>query len=728
MKMYYLSKSSHAFAAMEGMPSRWVILLVILLVSMATAGHCQTVSSATLELSRQAAVALAIRKNIDLKSVALDKAIARAALARSRGIYDPILSSSLSTEANSSPGDDFRTKSTNAALELSRKVPTGATITAATQSGFSSIESPSAGLFARDWQSSVGVTISQPLLKNFGKETTELNITLAANSYQGSLEQFRFFIIDTVFLVTTSYDRLYKLRQTEKEREVALTSAIKFLDEINKTAQQRVIGKLEIANAEYAIYQRRKDLVDASRAVKDQEETLRFLIGMEEKQELIPLDPPSREEPPESEAQAVKTALAARSDLKQLKLTLAASELQERVAKRQTLPDLSVEISGGLNGLASGGGGSFEQIGRGEAGEWAAGLLFSVPLGNTTARNDYLVNRLRSEQLRHQIASFSWQVRNAVEADMRALISARLQIQLADKSREIGKIRLEEYKKNQKQGMSTVQDVIDSENDLIFAQISQLEATETFAFTVALLWRDMGTLLDHHNIHIDSATSEKSGEETNAEATPKKDPSPREDALPEQDNAQPRKENKGKAEAVPDEKSAALPIERSQAAELPGGRAKAGRYTLQVGEFTTKVAMAETRAKIESAGLPSLVREGHKRKISVIRLRVGDFPDQDSARKKLATLLRQAKVAGFISLNDEQRYCAYAGSFSGKEKAAKEQRRLADLGIDSRLQNTFVGLPTFLLTAGSFPTREAALTEANRLMAQGVRTIVVENG
>jgi outer membrane protein len=518
MKIYYRGKCNEPLVSMVVMPARLLLVVAILILS--GTGPCRAASD-KLELTRQDAIAMAVRKNVDLKAAILNPAMAKATLAGSRGIYDPLVSATANTDESTFPGGDFKTKSTTASLGVTQLVPTGASIAASTQSGFSSLESHSARLFTRSWQSVAGVTISQPLLKNFGRETTELNISLAANAYQGSLEQYRFYITDTVLLVITSYNHLYILRQIQQQRESALASAVKFLDEIQKTAKQRVIGKMETANAEYAIYQRRKDLVDASRTVQDQEATLRFLIGMEDKTQIIPIDKPSEEEPAENEKQAVKTALEVRSDLRQLQLTLQASELQERVAKHQLLPDLSLNVSGNLGGLESGFEDTYDQIGGGDYPSWAAGVVLSVPIGNTTAKNDYLVKKIRTEQAKHQIASFAWQIQNAVEADMRALISARLQIQLANKSVEIGQLRLAEYRKNLKEGRATVQNVIDTENDLILAQIGQVEANETFASTVALLWRDMGVLLDHNNIHVDSSTSKTIPGETSPAATPK---------------------------------------------------------------------------------------------------------------------------------------------------------------------------------------------------------------
>jgi outer membrane protein TolC len=226
---------------------------------------------------------------------------------------------------------------------------------------------------------------------------------------------------------------------------------------------------------------------------------------MEAKTHIIPIDPPSRAEPPETEEQAVTTALELRPDLKQLRLALQASQLQERVARHQSLPDLSINASGGLTGTAGNLGSSFQQIRETPGTFWSAGIQFSVPFGNTFAGNDYRKSKIRTEQTRNQLRALTWKIRDDVEADMRALVSARLQMQMTDKSRLFAEQRLDEYRKLNRVGTASIQDVINAENDLTSARNAQMDAIEGFAYAVTKLWRDTGVLLDRQGVHIDKS-------------------------------------------------------------------------------------------------------------------------------------------------------------------------------------------------------------------------------
>jgi hypothetical protein len=149
-------------------------------------------------------------------------------------------------------------------------------------------------------------------------------------------------------------------------------------------------------------------------------------------------------------------------------------------------------------------------------------------------------------------------------------------------------------------------------------------------------------------------------------------------------------------------------------------------YTLKFGEYVLSSAMADAKKMIKDSGLLPVVIPGPKKVMPMIRLSIVEYTDQKSALKELDRL-RKAKVDGFMLMN-RGKYHVYAGSYFDQKGAALEQRRLASLGIKSNLQRKSVPVPTFLLTAGSFPTREAALEGAMKLGKQGGQAVVMEIG
>ena len=690
----------------------------------------QSAMPSQLILPINTAIAMAVHRNIDLRIESQNSRMATVDEFRSHGIYNPVLNVSSTGGVSAVPGDAFfSTKTMNTTVGMTQNLPTGGSITASTQAGYFRYEPAVSG--AKEWQSTAGLAFTQPLLRNAGMETFELNITLSANTLQDSLERFRSTTSDTVSNVITSYNRLYVLRQIQDTREAALRSALSLLDEIKKKGPGTAQG-LEVANAEFAISQRRKDFVEASRSVSDQETNLRYLIGLETPVRIVPSDPPSKEEPAETDEQAVKAALDLRSDLKQLKISLQSAQVQERVASHQSLPDLSVNASGGFSGTGYNFGESYRGISNHPGTYWTAGMQFSIPLGNTAARNDYIRTKIRAEQAQDQIRALTWRIRNDVEYDMRSLISARLQIQLADKSSQFAEQRLDEYRKNNRLNQATIQDVLNAENDLNVARNAQLEAVETFSNAVVKLWKDTGLLLDHYGIHIDRSklmSSADSGEEnpslnmdlpvdTGQASKPPAVPEPvPRDVLPpapparESIPAVAEKPANARGESVPATSAAPPAINTS--------------FTLSFGEFASKSVMEDAIEKINSVGLVPKVEQGPQKTEHMIRLYLAEYPSHLQAQKALKKLQR-VKGNGFIQMNDNKRYVVYAGSFSSQDLALKEQQRLAGLKIKVRPEKTSVSFPTYLLTAGTFQGREAPLEYARKLELLGLKPVLTE--
>jgi outer membrane protein TolC len=452
-------------------------------------------------LTRGYALLMALSKNADLKVEAMNPAMAETDAAASRYIYNPALTAKIGGGGRTTPFPSRMTTTATGTVGVVQALPTGGSISVSTDTNYS--KDPEYAT-STGWTSNAAVTLSQPLLKKLGQEATDKNIIQADNNLNESRERFRFTAIDTVYTTVTTYNNLYTLRQLLETHNSALATTKSLRDKLLKkrkagpTAQQ----KIEIANAEFSIAQRNKDIIEAGRKVSDQEANLRYLIGMEGKTQLIPIDPPSKDEPPDPEDLSIKKALESRSDIRQLRIALQSGQLQERVARNLARPDLTLSASGGFVGSGSTFGGSYQQLSNRKETAWSTELQLSMPLGNTAASNDYRKSKIKNEQLQQQVNTLAWKIRNDIEADQRALISARLQLSTTQKSLEFAEERHKEYLNNNLAGTATVQDVLNAENDFTTARAAHFDALEAFSNGVQKLWRDTGELLERHNLKL----------------------------------------------------------------------------------------------------------------------------------------------------------------------------------------------------------------------------------
>jgi len=676
-------------------------------------------------LSRDTAVAMAVYRNIDLRIEAFNVKMSELETAKSWGIYNPVFTASGTGGVTAVPGDAFfSAKTTNATIGLTQNLPFGGNISATTQTGYFSADNTDTE--TKDWRSTAGLAVTLPLLKNAGREIVEVNITMAANTQQESFERFSSTTSEMVANVINAYNRLYVLKQIQETRVTALKSALNLLDEIIKKTKPDAVLGVDAANAEFAVSQRRKDLVEASRSTNDQEAALRYLIGLDMPIRIIPSDPPSRKEPQETDVQAIKSAQMYRNDLKLLQLSLKTAQLQERVARRQVWPELSVNASGGLTGTGFNFGDSYQQIGNNPGTFWSVGMQLNVPLGNTTAGNDYRKNKIRTEQAQEQIRSLSWKIRNEIESDMRALISARLQMLLSEKSNQLAEQRLEEYRKSTALGTTTVQDLLNAENDRNNAINSHLEAAEVFSNAVIKLWKDSGVLLERQGIHIDTSHPGKLAESkvqspapVTATTTPETPTTTHETPAETPVTPAQMPEQNPQSSAPP---MTAPPV-AAVATVIPVPTPL--KYTLSIGEYDKESDSSEVIQKINRAGLVPTVMRTTKNE-TMFRLNANYFLDQKAAQREIRRL-RSLKVEGYMVQSAPEKFSVIVGSYRNQKHAVAEQKRLAGLKVKTAIEEVIVPRTVSLITAGSYESREAAVKSAEMLEKQGLKNTIVEN-
>jgi len=150
-------------------------------------------------------------------------------------------------------------------------------------------------------------------------------------------------------------------------------------------------------------------------------------------------------------------------------------------------------------------------------------------------------------------------------------------------------------------------------------------------------------------------------------------------------------------------------------------------YTLQIGEFVMKSALADAVKKVEDAGLKPMVGKGPKKKEPRIRLYYGERANLQLAKKEVEQL-RSTKVDAFFLKEAGGKYRIYAGSYIDEKAAEQERQRIAPQGVKVTLKPVLVSFPSYLVLAGSFSTRAAAEARAADFVKQGLKVEVIEFG
>jgi len=473
--------------------------------------------SAGMQLSLKEAVKLALERNLDLKAELYNAAQAEADIRKNRSIYETHVT------LDSSYQDSKRYSPNASAVGLSDKydqstftitpggyqlLPTGGTVGLAYQNTKETNSTTGTTALGSYWTSSLGLTLSQPLLKNFGRDATELNIKVAEVSKTTSLSQLKSRILTTVAQVRTEYFRLVGYREDLESRKASLELARKVLSETDARVNAGVLPAMEILNAQFGVASREKELIDAERAVSDQVDILSQLILLEKVTDIVPSDKADRATIVMIEEDAINKAISIRPEFDELKGQLQSYELQAAVARSQTLPSLNLISSVALTGLDKDYDRNNERLGSFDYPAWSVGVQFDYPLGNQAAESDYVKSRLKVEQVKVQLENLRSTIENEVKIAIRGVNSSYKQLDVADRGRLFADERVKAYMKKVEVGLATTKDLLDVENDLVAARTNQIKAEALYAISLNQYWKSTGELLEREGIHIDADKSD----------------------------------------------------------------------------------------------------------------------------------------------------------------------------------------------------------------------------
>ena len=176
-----------------------------------TSGPAST-SPGVLALSLRDSIALALKGNLDIAVETFTPQIREQDLTGEKAVYDPSAFLELTRSDSRLPatlslltGSRVLTDLWDFNTGLKQKLPTGGTYELRFNNEYLHVPSSAAG---EGFVSKLGLTLSQPLLRNFGLEVNETGIRIATNNQAISREQLRLKVSDIVTQAQNAYMEL----------------------------------------------------------------------------------------------------------------------------------------------------------------------------------------------------------------------------------------------------------------------------------------------------------------------------------------------------------------------------------------------------------------------------------------------------------------------------------------------------------------------------------------
>lgn len=364
------------------------------------------------------------------------------------------------------------------------------------------------GLFNPELETYTGITLTQPLLRDFGPKVNKAGLRIArSNGRLADLEWRSTTAAAVGSTIKNFYDVMFTHENMLVQRD-AISLARKLLEDNKKRRKEGVISPEEVLIAEAAVLTRKDDALLAETQYVERQNALQLLYKTGEDAErevrLVPKGELKRSIEISERSELLKMAQQARYDILQAFEIVKQRSDQTLFTKNQVKPRFDLIASAGYNGLAGSPGKSYDAAFDGQAPEWTVGVSLSIPLNRKRAKAGYRVAKHQELQAKIDVSRIKSQISLEIDTVLNRIETDRQRVATAAKGREVTSKIMESEIKRLKQGVSTSYQVLQYQKEYSQARSRELAALADLNKDQIDLWLVSGRLLEKMQIEIEN--------------------------------------------------------------------------------------------------------------------------------------------------------------------------------------------------------------------------------
>ena len=375
---------------------------------------------------------------------------------------------------------------------------------------------------------STSVTLTQPLLRGFGRGVNLRYLRIAKADQKISRLLFEQQVLETVYGTSRLYFDLVSLGENVLVKQESLRAATKLRQDDEDQENLGTLAPIELTRAKALESSSKFDLIQAQGLYKQQEIILRnellrtaSPVFAAQFDEIVPTDKivvPDAQEPLDVAALAAQ-ALAQRPDLAQAKLQIEAGKISANASRNAALPQLNLYANAQTRGASEQ---PYETLGSTGTGLattpqdlalgglrvstiYQAGVQLTLPLRNRVAESDAARDTVQLRQVQARTEKLAAQVREDVETAVVALETARAAYVAAAQSRDFQAQLLDAERDKLSVGQSTDLAVLQNEAYLAQAKSTEIAARSNWKKAQINLDHALGDLLEKNHVELDDA-------------------------------------------------------------------------------------------------------------------------------------------------------------------------------------------------------------------------------
>ncbi len=465
------------------------------------------------------AIGMALQNNYAIQSARFDPEISKFNLAGSYSIYEPSLGftylHSFSSQAGrlsqtgvAEPSTEREADSFSGRPLLSGYAPTGLNYDIDFSLSGSEFSGTQGGnpFVTEQYESGVGISLRQPLLRNFWIDQGRANIQISKKRLQISEWQLRGQLITTISAVESAYYDLIRARENIKVQRAALEYNNQLLRENKKRVEVGALAPLDEKQAEAEVARGVAALLQTEQAYAVALNNLKNLIVQDfptwanvviDPMETLVAVPASLDLP-----ESWRRGLTMRPEIQQLKLDLESQDINLKFLKNQVWPSLDLVGSYGRSGLNTSYGRAADDLTRELNPNHTYGAVLSIPLGNRSARNSLKAARASRSQTLLDFKALEQTIMVQIDNAIKLLQSQFQQVEATRQARLFAQDALAAEQKKYENGKSTSFNVLLYQRDLTRSRFEELSALAEYNKALAELAAQEGATLMRHNLNV----------------------------------------------------------------------------------------------------------------------------------------------------------------------------------------------------------------------------------
>jgi len=498
-----------------------VVLLYALLVVTAAAQTNPSLEATNTvpngrKMSLQDCIAEALKHNLDVQIQRYNPAIDLFELRASYGTaYDPVLNASGTYNFNVQPGgffDGIPLPPETVKIDTFNAGIGGELPLTGLQYDFSGniyqehiLES---GITTPNSIGSIGVKLTQPLLKNMWIDQDRLTILVNKNTMQNSEQGFRYQVITSVTSVETAYYELIYALENLKVQQEALTLSQTQLDQDLQRLQIGTLAELSVQQDRSQVAQNQANVITAQSTIETDQNTLKNLITDDysswHSSDIQPAETLSAPLVLFNLQDSWSLGMTKRPDLIQYRLNVEKAGIQLKFDRNQLFPELDVIGTYGWNGDGLFYNGAFGQINQGSAPYYSVGGQLSVPLASQYTRNQFKSDKVSYKQVVLKLKQYEQSVLVGIDNAVKTAQSDYESVDATRQARVYAEAALDAEQKTYAVGKATTFEVLTYQNNLTAARGQEIRALANYEEALATLYSQEGSTLDRLGINIEA--------------------------------------------------------------------------------------------------------------------------------------------------------------------------------------------------------------------------------